>query len=347
MLVSNTLVIGGSGFIGSHILAGLAAMAATPTDRMPEPPTLATQPVPGALPQRCPGRIWVATRDMRTARHLLTLPNVDLVEANVHDDTELDRLIGVLGPDGVVINLVGILHGKRGKPYGPGFAAAHVELPRRIVAACARHGVRRLLHMSALGAESAGPSMYLRSKGDGEAIVTNSALDWTVFRPSVVFGADDRFLNVFAGMQRIAPFVPLACAQAKFQPIAVEDVAQAFVHAFGSAETIHQCYDLGGPQVYTLAELVRFAGRASGHARPVIPLSPLLGRIQAAVLEYAPGGPLMSRDNLDSMQADSVLHSPVSPVLGIVPKHMETVMTDVLARRDRSARLDKWRMRND
>lgn len=344
MLVSNVLVIGGSGFIGSHVLARLAALAATPGERLPEPVTRATW-VPGALPDRAPGRIVAATRDLRGARHLLPLPGVEVVEADVHDDATLDRLLAALGEDATVINLAGILHDRRGKPYGPGFAKVHVALPRRLVAACARHGVRRLLHMSALGAESAGPSMYLRSKGDGEAAVTMSMLDWTVFRPSVVFGPGDSFLNLFARMQRLAPFVPLACAGARFQPIAVEDVAQAIVNAFGNAETIHQCYDLGGPQVYTLEELVRLAGQAAGHPRPIMRLPAALGRLQAMMLEHAPGGPLMSRDNLDSMRVENVLHGPVSPVLGITPRHLESGLAEILGRWDRSARLDRWRMR--
>lgn len=343
MLKSNVLVIGGSGFIGSHVLARLAARAATPGERLPMPATYATR-VPGAMPDRVPERILAVTRDARTARHLLPLPGVEVIEANVHDDVALNRLLGVLGEDGTVINLAGILQDRRGQPYGSRFAQVHVALPRRLVAACARHGVRRLLHMSALGAESAGPSMYLRSKGDGEAAVTMSLLDWTVFRPSVVFGPGDRFLNLFARMQRWMPIIPLARANARFQPIAVDDVAQAIVNAFGNPDTMHQCYDLGGPQAYTLAELVRLAGHAAGHARPVLPLSPRLGRMQAAVLERLPGA-VLSRDTVDSMRIDSVLHGAVSPTLGIVPRHLETGLAEAFLNQERGARYGRWRMR--
>lgn len=202
-----------------------------------------------------------------------------------------------------------------------------------------RTGVRRLLHMSALGADSAGPSMYLRSKGDGERVVRDSGLDWTIFRPSVVFGPDDHFLKMFAQMQQLAPMVPLASAHARFQPIFVQDVAQAFVNAMATPATIGRAYDLGGPQVYTLEELVRFAGRASGHPRPVVALPEGMGRFQAAVLEHLPGAPLLTRDNLDSMRVDAVLDGPIAPELGIHPASVEAVMTDAFGTGAREARM--------
>ncbi|MCL6466985.1 MAG: complex I NDUFA9 subunit family protein, partial [Ralstonia sp.] len=229
-----------------------------------------------------------------------------------------------------VINLVGVLQDARDMPYGPNFQRVHVDLPRRIVAACRRHGVNRLLHMSALGADPAGPSMYLRSKGDGERVVMNSELDWTVFRPSVVFGPQDHFLNLFASMQRMAPFVPLACADARFQPVYVDDVAAAFINALKKPATIRHAYPLVGPRIYTLAELMRFAGRASGHPRWIVPLPEGLGRMQAALLEHLPGAPI-SRDNLDSMRVDNVSMEPVAPELGIHPLGMEAVMLPALA----------------
>jgi uncharacterized protein YbjT (DUF2867 family) len=224
-----------------------------------------------------------------------------------------------------------VLHGERAEPYGTAFATAHVELPQRVVASCRRNGVRRLLHMSALGADSAGPSMYLRSKGDGEKVVRESGLDWTIFHPSVVFGPDDHFLNLFAHMQKLAPVVPLACAQARFQPVFVQDVADAFIHAMSTPATIGHAYELGGPAVYTLEALVRFAGRASGHPRPVLALPDALARVMAAILEHMPGEPMMSRDNLDSMRLDNVLSGPVAPELGIHPVSLESVMIRALA----------------
>ena len=260
------------------------------------------------------------------AQHLLILPSIeDVIEANVHDDATLRQLIH--GKD-AVINLVGILHGKAAvnAPYGPEFARAHVELPKRIVAACAELGVRRYLHMSALGANSKGPSMYLRSKGDGEAAAfSDPRVSTTVFRPSVVFGDNDHFLNLFASLQRFLPVMLLGAAEAKFQPIYVEDVAQAFVAALHNDRTAGKSYELAGPEVYTLRELVRLAGEFSGHPKPVIGLPPRLARLQAWLLEHLPGEPLMSRDNLDSMQVDNVAHGPIAPELGIVPTALEAV----------------------
>ncbi|MGO4304583.1 complex I NDUFA9 subunit family protein [Cupriavidus sp. RAF12] len=327
MQTSNVLVIGGAGFIGSHLISRLAG-AASASGAPLNPATNPDSPI-------APERILVGARNVEHAQHLLLLPRVEVFELGLADDAALDDAIGSLGVDGIVVNLVGVLHGERGDPYGPAFASAHVYLPRQIVESCLRTGVRRLIHMSALGADAQGPSMYLRSKGEGERIIRNSGLDWTIFRPSVVFGPDDHFLNLFAQMQQMAPVVPLACAHARFQPVFVMDVVQAFLNAMVNPATIGHGYELGGPQVYTLEELVRFAGRASGHPRPVITLPDALARVQAAVLEHMPGGPVMSRDNLDSMRLDNVLGAPMAPELGLHPASLESVMTDVLSGRNR------------
>ena len=333
MQASNLLVFGGTGFIGTQLLSRLVTE---------------TFAAPG-LPE---GRVIVPTRDAESARaHNLTLlPRVDVMDADIYADDALDALFMALTERGgqhcAVINLVGTLHDAREMPYGPNFQRAHVDLPRRIVTACRRHGVNRLLHMSALGADPAGPSMYQRSKGDGERVVMNSELDWTVFRPSVVFGPQDHFLNLFARIQRMAPFfVPLACADARFQPVYVDDVAAAFINALDNPATIRHAYPLVGPRVYTLAELMRFAGRASGHPRWIVPLPEGLGRMQAALFEHLPGAPI-SRDNLDSMRVDNVSAEPVAPELGIHPLGMEAVMLPALAGfgPDRGMRAARMRM---
>lgn len=298
----NILVVGGSGFVGSAIVRRLAAKGA---------------------------RVVVPTRRRERAKHLIVLPTVDVVEADVH---EPGTLAGLVARADAVVNLVGILHGDRGTPFGSAFRRAHVDLPAAIVAACQTAGVRRLLHMSALGADAAGSSMYLRSKAAGEAAVRSggNALDWTIFRPSVIFGRDDSFLNLFAAMQRVAPFIPLGGAHARLQPVHVEDVARAFVNSLDAPATFGQAYDLAGPRVYTLGELVRFAGRAAGCPRAVMALPDPLARLQAFCMEFAPVK-LLSRDNLDSLKTDSVTTSGFAPELGVVPAAMEAVMTRHLA----------------
>jgi len=297
------LVLGGSGFIGSHLISRLNDTG---------------------------HRVIAVTRHYEHAKHLAVFPAIDdIVEANIHDDAELNRLM--IGMD-AVINLVGTLHSKRGQPYGPQFAQAHVELPRRIVAACRNNRVKRYLHMSALGASSGGPSMYLRSKGDGEqAAMSDRHLDVTIFRPSVVFGEEDRFLNMFAAMQKSFPLMPLACPDAKFQPIYVRDVAQAFVNALENDHTIGHRYELAGPDIYTLRELVQLAGYYSGHARPVIGLPDALARLQAWIFEHMSHEPMLSRDNLDSMKVDNVASGAISPDLDIAPVSVEAVAPFYLA----------------
>jgi NADH dehydrogenase len=285
---AKVLVLGGSGFIGSRLVAQLATQGRS---------------------------ILLPTRRAINARHLIMLPGVEVVEADIHDEARLAQLMR--GVD-AVINLVGVLHSRRGKSgtaYGPDFERAHVELPRKVAAACAQAGVRRYLHMSALGASSSGPSMYLRSKAAGEAAaLSQPSVAVTIFRPSVVFGEGDSFLNLFASLQKFLPVVALGGAGARFQPVYVEDVARVFVAALEDQAAIGQVIELVGPKVYTLRELVQLAGRYSGHPRPVFGLPPALARMQAWFLEHAPGGPLMSRDNLDSMRTDNVASPGTSPM---------------------------------
>jgi NADH dehydrogenase len=299
MRFANILVVGGSGFIGRHLVAALAARGVSVT---------------------------VPSRRRERAKHLLLLPTVEVVEANVHERGVLSRL--VRGRD-AVINLTGILHSRRGRrdergpnDYGPDFARVHVELPQALVSACRATGVRRLLHMSALGAAQDAPSEYLRSKGVGENVVLAADdLDTAVFRPSVVFGPDDAFLNMFARLARL-PVLALACPQARFQPVYVGDVVQAFLAALERPDAVGKRYDLCGPKVYTLRELVEYVCAATGRKRLVLGLSDALSYLQARLLEWTPG-PLMSRDNYRSMQVPSVCDCPFP--FGISPQPLEVL----------------------
>lgn len=275
--------------------------------------------------------VIVPTRKMAYSKNLWVLPKVQCVEANIHDEQVLDQLMSRLSADDVVINLIGILHDSSGKPYGKKFAQNHVQLPKSIIKTMKQHGVKRLLHMSALGADSNGPSMYLRSKGDGEKLVKTSNLDWTIFRPSVIFGANDNFINLFGKLQRYLPIMPLGGAYAKFQPVSVHDVVAAFVQSIGLPKTVRHSYDLAGPTVYTLYELVKIAGKKVGRSSLVIPIPAVLGYLQAAFLEIAPGPTLMSRDNMASMLVDNVLPenqvNPLVEVFQIQPERLESLLS--------------------
>ena len=205
----------------------------------------------------------------------------------------------------VVVNLIAVLHGNEAR-----FQSLHVELPKRVGLACIRCRVPELIHISALGADPAGPSMYQRSKARGEKVLQAAAeaghLDLTILRPSVIFGADDKFINMFAKLQAIFPVMPLAGATTRFQPVWVQDVARAIGYCLAHRTTIGLTFELCGPEVFSLQQLVEIAGKWSGHPRFVLPLPATIAYLQALMMEFLPGPTLMSRDNLDSMQTDNV-----------------------------------------
>ena len=266
----NVLVLGGSGFLGRHVCEKL---------------------------QRAGYNITVPTRRVSNAQSVQHLPRLTVVEANVHNEADLARL---LPGHTAVVNLIAILHGTEAA-----FERTHVLLPTKLARACTASGVRRLVHVSALGVALDSPARYQRSKARGEQVLRDAGLNLTVLRPSVIFGQGDRFLNLFAKLQSIFPVVPLAGAHARFQPVWVEDVAQAVVTSLVNPpdEPVIEC---AGPEVLTLADLVRVAGHHGSRQRPIVPLPASLGHLQALLMELAPGEPLMSRDNLAAMSVDNV-----------------------------------------
>ncbi len=299
------LVLGGSGFIGRHFCEKAHVLDC---------------------------RITVPTRRRIHGQTVQSLPWVDVIEADVHDETTLAQLVQ---DHDAVVNLIAILHGN-----AAAFEQVHVALPQKIVRACQRAGVRRLVHVSALAAAADAPSRYLRSKAQGEAIVSTSGLATSILRPSVVFGAQDRLLNLLARLQAWWPVLPLACAEARFQPVWVQDVASALVRLLQRPGPIAGLADPScpalveacGPEVFTLRELARLAGQLAGHPRPILPLPRSLAQLQAWMLEMLPGEPMLSRDNLASMQVDNVASGtlPGLASLGIKPAALRAVATGYL-----------------
>lgn len=288
-------MVGGTGFVGHHIAADLVELG---------------------------HRVTILTRHYQRHRDVLVWPTVGLREGDVYDPEFLIRQFR--GMD-VVINLVGILNekGHRGK----GFEQAHVDLVASISEAIQATGVPRYLHMGALNASPDAPSHYLATKARGEDLAHDiPGCEVTSFRPSVIFGAGDSFTNRFAGLLESIPWLfPLAKPDARFQPIHVEDVSQCFVRSIKQHVAFGRRFNLGGPKVYTLYEIVQFINELTGLNRRIIRLADWQARLQAMAMEWLPGKPF-SVDNLRSLQVDSICHTPCPLPFDIDPKPMETVV---------------------
>ncbi|MGQ0655140.1 MAG: complex I NDUFA9 subunit family protein [Betaproteobacteria bacterium] len=322
MKLKSILVLGGSGFIGRHIIAELARRVMNVT---------------------------VPTRRRERAKHLILLPTVEVVEADILQPGVLERY--ARGSE-ALINLVGVLHSRRGRPdergpnnYGPDFARAHVEAAQAAVRACRAAGIRRLVHVSAIGAESRAPSEYLRSKGIGEQAVRAAGdLDVTVFRPSVVFGPEDQFLNRFALLVKLFPVIGIPRPNARFQPVYVGDVARAVVDCLDEPVTYGQHYELAGPREYTMRELFDYVCRVIRRRRILFGLPDWVAETQARFLEMSPV-PIMSRDNLRSMEIPSTTKAPFP--FGMQPQSLEAIAPTYLAPHGPRERLPelRWRAR--
>ncbi|MEO8443820.1 MAG: complex I NDUFA9 subunit family protein [Gammaproteobacteria bacterium] len=301
--MSTCCVLGGSGFLGSRLVARLANAGHTVT-------------VPSRDPERC--------------RHLRVLPTVRVVQADIHRPGTLRTLLA--GAD-AAINLVGILN-EPGR-NGGGFRRAHVDLARHLIDACRATGVQRIVQVSALNAPApeaaaASTSHYLRTKGEAEALLRASPLLWTILQPSVIFGPGDSFLNRFAGLLRRVPLVlPLAMPGARFAPVHVDDVAEAICQVLGDNSAAGQTYELYGPDIYTLRELVEMVASALGLHRRVLGLPRPLSRLQAAIMDFVPGKPF-STDNYRSLLTDSVGTSDGLRALGIMPRQLRPNLADAL-----------------
>ena len=283
----NILILGGTGFVGRSICNKLVADGHT---------------------------LSVPTRKRDNARELFALPTVTVEEADIHEFATLRRL--AKGKH-AVINLVGILNEKK----SGGFERAHVTLTHNIIDACKAAGVKRYLHMSALGAAADAPSIYQQTKARAEKLVTDSGLNATIFAPSVIFGAGDSFLNKFAQLVGLLPpFLPFAPmilpgASAKFQPVWVDDVARAFALSLNDASTYGERFELTGPTVYSLKQLVAHVMQLANNRHPIIGLPGIVTSALASVMQFVPTQPL-TPDNVKSMSVDNVSSAPWPAFLG-------------------------------
>lgn len=305
------LILGGSGFVGGHLTRRLS---------------------------RDEHEITIATRHAPAAKRLSILPGVTIRQFDPYD---VDRLAGELDGHDALINLVGILN-ESGRD-GRGFERAHVDLPKAAIEACGRAGVRRFLHMSALGA-GRGESHYLKTRGRAEDMVKVSKLDWTMFRPSTIFGPDDSFLNRFSTLLALSPALPLARPNARFAPVYVGDVADAFARALGDRSTLGQTYELCGPEVLTLKQIVQWVAAERGMRRCVVGLPDALGRLQGRVFDFVPGKPFSS-DNFKSLLLDSVCSDNGFERLGIEPWPMREKAAEWLEQNNRQTRYQQYRAR--
>lgn len=315
MPARSVCILGGTGFVGSRLVTRLIDEGHA---------------------------VKVLTRNREKNRHLLVLPDLNLVNADVHDPRQLAQHFG--GCD-CVVNLVGIIN-ERGRGAS-GFRRVHIELADKVVRAARSSGVKRLLHMSAIGAKAGtAPSHYLRSKGAAEEVVRKesaSALEWVIFRPSVIFGQRDSFINRFARLLRIIPVAfPLARASARFAPVYVGDVVDAFARCVVRDEALGRALELCGPDVYTLREIVDFTASTLRLRRRVIELPDFLGRLQALVMDFVPGKPF-STDNFRSLTIDSVCSSDGFAVLGMQPHSMSALVQQYLGSSSTAGQLDTFR----
>lgn len=310
MTIKQVCVIGGAGFVGSSIVRKLDATGY---------------------------QVKVLTRHRERAKHLILLPHVQVQTCNVNDDVVL---IDCLKGCDAVINLVGILHETKNNS----FDSVHHQLPMRIAQHCQDLGIKRLVHMSALQSGEKAPSEYLRTKVRGEVALSafHQTIDITIFKPSVIFGRGDSFLNLFASLIKLLPVIFLIKPEAKFQPIWVEDVAAIFVNSLQNNHTYAKSYDLAGPAVYSMRTLVQKVMQVLNKTRPIIGLSDKLSMMQAWVMEWLPVK-LITRDNVRSMEVDSIASEPLANEIAISLMPIEAVIPEYIMNKTPRGAYDKFR----
>jgi NADH dehydrogenase len=305
-------ILGGSGFVGRHLCERL---------------------------HRDGHRLRVLTRNRELMRETAIVPGLKTVN---YDPNSAESVKQALAGCDVVINLVGVLQetGRSGK----GFEQAHVALTMTVVSAMKSLGIRRLLQMSSLRAGE-GDSHYLRTRGEAEQRVRESGLDWTIFRPSVIFGAGDGLFCRFAGLLPLAPVLPLARSGARFQPVWVMDVCEAIARALTRKDALGATYELGGPEIVTLADVVRYTAGLLKLGTRVLPLPDVVGALQGFVLDFLPAGlKPFSGDNFRSLKLDSVVTGNDGlKQLGIQPMPFRAVVPGYLGDGQRQGRLDRYR----
>ena len=313
MRLQSIAVLGGTGFVGTRLVARLIKDG---------------------------HQVTVLSRDREQHKHLLVLPGLTLQNCDDYEEAQLSERFR--GKD-IVINLIGILN-ERGFS-GVGFRRAHTELTQGVLQAGRSAGVTRLLQVSALKAAVDAPSYYLRSKGEAERLIRegSAALDWTIFQPSVMFGPGDSFLNRFAGLLAALPMAfPLAKPNARFQPVLVDDVIEAMLRCLHGGASSRQTYELGGPQIYSLREIVGLVAKLTGQRRWIVGLPDFAARIQALLMDFVPGRPFSS-DNYRSLTIDSVCTEDGFARLGIKPQSMVASARQYLGALEDNARLSQIR----
>lgn len=305
-------LFGASGFLGRHIVRRLTKTGA---------------------------RLCIPTRDLEKASILKPMGDPGQIVPLSCSLRSESSVAAAIGNSDAVINLVGILY-EKGRNT---FQSLHVEAAARIARCAKEQGVSYYVHVSALGADVGSPSAYARSKAAGEQAVSTFFSHATIIRPSIVFGAEDHFFNMFATLARYSPVLPLiGGGHTRFQPIYVGDVADAVVHALFKPEAQGRIFELGGPQIYTFRDLLELMLKVTEQRRIFVDLPWWLAKFEAFFLERM-SHPLLTRDQIDLLKTDNIIGPNSHPTLrnlDIVPTALEAILPTYLGR-FRSAAVQK------